>query len=279
MCATAGHWFFTGFSCIVQRSVHEYRDRVCTGGEPRFDEVVRKQGSCVLTPHSCPSSRPDPVHSCLQEVPGISGSQVHVDFQAAADDSQGFLWLKGGKSWEGPWEFLAEGNPQKSNGILHPPCEMWLVWASSPHSSCPLWLLSRLPVQGHIFQEVMTQIIFINTAHPHLSSIFVSEPPKSTDTQCSFNFRQFPFLLRNRWLVKGTGAVLEVDSEKGSSRSFPGLGLLRARWKEETITENLLVTPRASIKSPSTLEFFDFQVQLQIPLFPVHELFLKPDLT
>lgn len=74
----------------------------------------------------------------------------------------------------------------------------------------------------------MTQIIFINTSHPHLSSVFVSEPPKSTDTQCSFNFRQFPFLLRNRWLVKGTGVVLEVDGEKSSLGNFPELGLLWA---------------------------------------------------
>lgn len=73
--------------------------------------------------------------------------------------------------------------------------------------------------------------------------------------------------------------VLEGDGEKVSLRSFPGLGLLQAMWKEETITANLLVTLRASIKSPSTLVFFDFQVQLQISLFPVHELFLKPDLT
>lgn len=72
---------------------------------------------------------------------------------------------------------------------------------------------------------------------------------------------------------------MEVDGEKGSLRSFPGLGLLWAKWKEETITENLLVTLRPSIKTPSTLGFFDFQVQLQISLFPVHELFLKPDLT
>lgn len=52
--------------------------------------------------------------------------------------------------------------------------------------------------------------------------------------------------------------ALEANGEKGSLRSFPGVGLLQAVWKEEITTENLLITPRASIKSPSNLGFFDF---------------------
>lgn len=46
--------------------------------------------------------------------------------------------------------------------------------------------------------------------HQHLSplppSIFFPQPPKPIIDQSSFNFRQFPFLLRNLWLVRGDAA-------------------------------------------------------------------------
>lgn len=73
--------------------------------------------------------------------------------------------------------------------------------------------------------------------------------------------------------------ALEASGEVGSLRSFPGVGLLQAIWKEEILTENLLITLRVFVKSPSTLGFFDFQFQLEISSFSAHELFLKVDLT
>lgn len=65
---------------------------------------------------------------------------------------------------------------------------------------------------------------------PHSSSLF-PQPPKPIIDQSSFNLRQFPFLLRNLWLVKGTRVVLMAGGGEEGLLSFKGEGLLLVlRW-------------------------------------------------
>lgn len=131
--------------------------------------------------------------------------------------------------------------------VMSPP---WLVklWQSRAPTPPPLTpqpaLGTLLPLPGSDDSDYF---------HQHLSplppSIFFPQPPKPIIDQSSFNFRQFPFLLRNLWLLRGDGGWRkDAWASEGMGFSWWS-GLL-----EEVRTGYLRGNLSRSLKDSSTLK-------------------------
>lgn len=105
---------------------------------------------------------------------------------------------------------------------------------------------------------------------PYPSSIFFPHPPKPIIDQSSFNFRQFPFLLRNLWLERLLGVVMVAGGGEGGVRSFKGGGSLLVLSLEEIRTGYLHGTLGRSLKDSFPSEvFLAFLVQEGLSLLSV----------
>lgn len=165
---------------------------------------------------------------------------IHKDFCVLKEEIPG-------RTLESSWP--SGGITQHLNDLLLVTCK--IVASLNTPSSCTPWLLSRLLVHWGIFQEVMTQIIFISTSHclTPTSSILFSQPPTPTDTQCSFTFRQFPFLLRSQWLAKVDGVMWRECWEEqleGVSQAWGSSGWFGRRTYLIRLSLRAFIQPRES---------------------------------
>jgi hypothetical protein len=142
-------------------------------------------------------------------------------------------------------------SPEVKRHLLWCHVNLWLGWdpPSLPHSDThpsPLTSQRALGTQPPLpgIDDYFDQH---STPPPLLH--FLPTAMKPIIDSSSFNFRQFPFVLRNLWLVKGVGWYWWQVVGKEAWKASKGMGF---SWfsgsLEEIRTQNLLRTLRRSVK-------------------------------